>query len=55
MLYGESLIPSTGKGEKMRIEFDNRPNFEGLWLKGVVINIFGIGLRIQFFNYKKYV
>lgn len=34
------------------IRFDIRPTFDGLWLRGVEIEMFGIGLRIQLYNYR---
>lgn len=40
--------------KKISIHFDNRPTFDGLWLKGLEICIGNLGLRIQVFNIRRY-
>lgn len=42
------------KSPFINIRLDNRPNINGLWLKGIEIEFGNIGLRIQFYNLIKY-
>ena len=39
--------------EHMKIKWDIRPKYDGLWLYGVDITLFGLGLRIQFYNWRQ--